>query len=72
MALPGRHCSRASVLRAALYSENFLSAYNLDYKSIKLVTVNIPVWNGRARAVLWRRRIRQSSGVSGGGVHSQI
>ena len=54
VALPGRHCLRASVLHAALYSENFLSTYNLDYESIKLVTANIPVRNGRARAVLWR------------------
>ena len=60
------------MLRAALYSENFLSTYNLDYESIKLVTANIPMRNGRARAVLWRRRIGQSSGVSGGDVHSQI
>ena len=35
VALPGRHCWRASVLHAALYSENFLSTYNLDYESIK-------------------------------------
>ena len=72
VALPRRHCWRASVLCAALYSENFLSTYNLDYKSIKLVTANIPMRNGRVWAVLWRQCIRQSSGVSGGDVHSQI
>ena len=65
VALPGRHCCRASVLRAALYSENFLSTYNLDYESIKLVTANIPVRNGRARVVLWRRRIGQVVGRVG-------
>ena len=68
VALPGRHCWRASVLRAALYSENFLSTYNLDYESIKLVKKgdsNIPVRNGRARAVLWCRCIRQVIGRVG-------
>ena len=65
VALPGRHCWRASVLRVALYSENFLSTYNLDYESIKLVTANIPVRNGRARVVLWHRRIGQVVGRVG-------
>ena len=45
---------------------------SLDYESIKLVTANIPMQNGRMHAVLWRRHIGQSSGVSGGNVHSQI
>ena len=59
VALPRRHCWRASVLHTALYSENILSTYNLDYESIKLVTANILMQNGRAQAVLWCRCIGQ-------------
>ena len=64
-----------SLLRADLYSE-ILSTYLQSglrvHKTEKKGDSNIPVRNGRARAVLWRRRIGKSSGVSGGDVYGQI
>ena len=53
------------MLCTALYSENILSTYNLDYESIKLVTANILIRNGRAQAVLWRQCIGQVIGHVG-------
>ena len=68
MALPGRHSFRASVLRADLYSEilsTYLQSRLRVHKTEKKGDSNIPMWNGRARAVLWRRRIGQVVGRVG-------
>ena len=56
VALPGRHCSQASVLHVDLYSE-ILSIYLQSrlqvHKAEKKGNSNIPVWNGHVQAVLW-------------------
>ena len=74
LALPGRHSEPPFAWSAhGIYIVKIYLQYSLDYWSMRKGWQRpIPEWNGCMQAVLWRRRIGKSSGVSGASETSQL